>query len=126
MKKFFALMLCVSLAGCATAPTATTTESVAPATLTDAQAAPAADTAAVPAPEAAAAPEVAVATAAAAGAAPAAEAAPTAGQVVGDVAAQCAKKYAALKACDQTGFGAGICRKVVEKKYSSLACALVR
>lgn len=52
-----------------------------------------------------------------------APAAPTAG----DIAAQCAKRYAALKACDQVpSFGANLCRSQVKKKYNHLACELIQ
>lgn len=126
MKKLFALVLCASIAGCATAPTATTDSAAPAALLAETQAAPAADAAAVPEAVATEAVATEAVAAPAAGATPAAEAAPAAGQVVGDIATQCAKKYAMLKGCDRLGLGAGICRKGVEKKYSSLACALVR
>lgn len=72
-------------------------------------------------------------------AAPAATAAPVAGAPVagagddaadptaGDVAAQCAKRYAALKACDKVpGFGANICRNQVKSKYSHLVCSVIQ
>lgn len=45
----------------------------------------------------------------------------------GDVAAQCAKRYAALQACDKVpGFGANICRNQVKSKYSHLACSVIQ
>ena len=44
-----------------------------------------------------------------------------------DIAAQCAKRYAAFKACDQVpSFGANICRSQVKKKYSHIACELIQ
>lgn len=55
------------------------------------------------------------------------EAAPAAQNTVGDIAAQCAKRYAAMKACDQVpSFGANICRSQVKKKYSHIACELIQ
>lgn len=77
------------------------------------------------APAAVAAPATAAATAAPAAApteAPPAEGAPT----VGDIAAQCAKRYAAMKACDNVpSFGANICRNQVKRQYSHIACQLI-
>jgi hypothetical protein len=44
-----------------------------------------------------------------------------------DIVAQCAKRYAAFKACDQIpSFGANVCRSQVKKKYSHMACELVQ
>ena len=44
-----------------------------------------------------------------------------------DIAAQCAKRYAAMKACDQVpSFGANVCRSQVKKKYSHIACELIQ
>ncbi len=44
-----------------------------------------------------------------------------------DIAAQCAKRYAAFKACDQIpSFGANICRSQVKKKYAHMACELIQ
>ena len=46
---------------------------------------------------------------------------------VADIAGQCAKRYAALKACDQVpSFGANVCRSQVKKKYSHMACELIQ
>lgn len=81
-----------------------------------------------PAPVAAAAPAPAATQPALA--APAPGTVPPEGQAdptVGDIAAQCAKRYAALKACDQVpSFGANICRGQVKKKYSHLACSIIQ
>jgi len=79
--------------------------------------------AAAPAPEAV--------TVSGTGVAPAA-AAPEAGDpaaqnTAADIAAQCAKRYAAMKACDQIpSFGANICRSQVKKKYSHLVCSVIQ
>ncbi len=52
---------------------------------------------------------------------------PAAQNTVGDVAAQCAKRYAAMKACDQIpSFGANVCRSQVKKKYSHLVCSVIQ
>lgn len=57
--------------------------------------------------------------------APAAEDTPG-NATAGDIAAQCAKRYVALKACDRIpSFGATLCRKQVSKTYSHLACSLI-
>lgn len=48
-------------------------------------------------------------------------------KTAGDVAAECAKKFAAIKACEQIpSFGASVCKSQVNKKYASMACALVQ
>ena len=79
---------------------------------------------AAPAQPAVAQPASAVAVQPAA-AAPAGE--PPGQNTVGDIAAQCAKRYAAMKACDQVpSFGANICRSQVKKKYSHIACELIQ
>jgi len=62
---------------------------------------------------------------------PVAGAAPVAGQQAApgaaDIAAQCAKRYAAIKACDQVpSLGANLCRSQVKKKYNHLACELIQ
>ncbi|MDF1820777.1 MAG: hypothetical protein P1U64_04355 [Alcanivoracaceae bacterium] len=63
---------------------------------------------------------------------PVAGAAPVAGESAAapgaaDIAAQCAKRYAALKACDQVpSFGANLCRSKVKKTYNHLACELIQ
>lgn len=45
-------------------------------------------------------------------------------QAVGQVAAECAKKYASMKLCEQMpGFGASICKAQVNKKYTNIVCA---
>tara|TARA_R110002073_G_scaffold108803_2_gene244506 strand:+ start:18116 stop:19252 length:1137 start_codon:yes stop_codon:yes gene_type:complete len=42
----------------------------------------------------------------------------------GDIAAQCAKRFAAMKMCDQVpSFGATICRSQVAKKFNHIACS---
>ncbi len=52
---------------------------------------------------------------------------PAAQNGMSDIAAQCAKRYAAFKACDQVpSFGANICRSQVKKKYSHMACELIQ
>ena len=85
------------------------------------------------APAAAQRPAVAQPAALDASAAGPAAPAPAAGEeaagptTVGDIAAQCAKRYAAMKACDQVpSFGANICRSQVKKKYSHIACELIQ
>lgn len=46
---------------------------------------------------------------------------------VADVAAECAKRYAALKACDQVPFPGGtVCRAAANNKYSHLACSVIQ
>lgn len=46
---------------------------------------------------------------------------------VGDIAAQCTKKYAAMKLCDQIpSFGAMVCRSQVNKTYKHVACSLIQ
>ena len=47
------------------------------------------------------------------------------GNQAADIAAECAKRYAALKACDQLPLGSGICRTQVENSYSHVICDLV-
>ncbi|MFZ5723129.1 MAG: hypothetical protein ACOY33_05650 [Pseudomonadota bacterium] len=45
----------------------------------------------------------------------------------GDIATQCAKKFAAMKACEQIpSFGASICKSQVNKTYSHIACAVIQ
>lgn len=110
MKKLFVMFVCVALAGCASVAPVQPGDAAAPAAL-GATAAPA-----VTATEPAAAPAAADAPAATG----------TVGQAVMDTAAECAKKFAALKACDQMSFPANkACRMVAEKKFSSLACKVV-
>jgi hypothetical protein len=44
----------------------------------------------------------------------------------GDIAAQCAKRFAAMKMCDQVpSFGATVCRSQVAKKFNHVACSML-
>ena len=68
-------------------------------------------------------PAIAGATTAAANA----PATPASQNGMSNIAAQCAKRYAAFKACDQIpSFGANVCRSQVKKKYSHMACELIQ
>jgi hypothetical protein len=54
---------------------------------------------------------------------PAAQEDPT----VGDIAAQCAKRFAAMQACEQIpSFGSNICKAQVRKTYNHLACEVIQ
>ncbi|MFN3713288.1 MAG: hypothetical protein ACK4SX_06500 [Alcanivoracaceae bacterium] len=45
----------------------------------------------------------------------------------GDIAAQCAKRFAAMKACDQVpSLGRNVCRAQVNRTYSHIACAIIQ
>ena len=44
-----------------------------------------------------------------------------------DIAAQCAKRYTAIKACEQIPFpGSSLCKAAANKQYSHLACSLIQ
>ncbi len=44
-----------------------------------------------------------------------------------DIAAQCAKRFAAMKACDQVpSLGRNICKAQVQRTYSHIACAVIQ
>lgn len=54
-------------------------------------------------------------------------AAPAEAPAAGDIAAQCAKKYAAMKACEQIpSLGATVCKSQVNKTYKHLVCSLIQ
>jgi hypothetical protein len=45
----------------------------------------------------------------------------------GDIAAQCAKRFAAMKACDQVpSLGRNVCKAQVNRTYSHIACAIIQ
>lgn len=73
------------------------------------------------------APAQASAAAASAAAAGTGAPSPTGGPATaGDIAAQCAKRFAAMKMCDQVpSFGATVCRSQVAKKFNHVACSML-